>query len=82
MYLGKVHGKERLYLEFTHDQTEAVCHLVEYLCAEYGIKRSVCLAQTVTKTGAGVVGHYHLTKRKVDPGPAIMIDVAEHLART
>ncbi len=70
---GRIHGTELWQQDFTDAQYEALGHLVGALCGALDIpvraprETGVLAAPAAWK---GIVGHYHLTTKKLDPGPA------------
>ncbi len=70
---GRIHGTELWQHDFTDAQYEALGRLVGTLCGALDVPAlapggSGILA--TTGTYRGIVGHYHLTPNKLDPGPA------------
>jgi len=71
---GAIHGRELYQQDFTDAQYEALARLCAALCRALPrvpprapAERGVLAAPDAW---SGIVGHYHLTTRKVDPGPA------------
>jgi hypothetical protein len=79
---GKIQGQELVQYDFTPQQYEALAKLTATLCTV--LPRIECkyptdaagklipgkLPDDVLTNYHGVLGHYHLTTAKVDPGPA------------
>ena len=85
-YRDVVHGRESARLRFTPAQVEACRALCRRVCAEYGLPFDVpkdpsgalittTLAPQVLATYRGVLGHYHVTSRKIDPVPHLLRDI-------
>jgi N-acetyl-anhydromuramyl-L-alanine amidase AmpD len=84
--LEDVHGVPERRATFTPAQVAATIKLTEALCAHYGLPFAVPMdGRDVVRTTLpvhelaeyrGVVGHYHLTRRKRDPGLALMRAIA------
>lgn len=79
---GEIHGKTFWQYDFTDQQYEALAHLVAALRkalpkielqvprdAEGGV-RSNALSAAEREAFSGLLGHYHITRNKTDPGPA------------
>lgn len=87
----KIKGMTLQIAEFYPVQLEAVLWLVDAITAAIPtIPRRVprersgeLIHRTLTRPEAlkfkGIVGHYHLSRIKIDPGPALMEIVAKHL---
>jgi len=81
-----IHGNDLQHTTFTAEQMSAALALTQTLCKAYGLPLAVPMdgndvLSTAAKAGEldvfrGVVGHLHLTRRKVDPGLAILRAVA------
>lgn len=75
---GEIHGQLLHQRPFTDAQYEALARLVPALCRAFDIPARAPAATTTVLDGAldyeGVLGHYHLTREKVDPGPAFEWD--------
>lgn len=70
---GKIHGTELWQQDFTDEQYEALGHLVAALCRELDVPADAPRERGVLAAPAawhGILGHYHLTTDKLDPGPA------------
>jgi len=78
---GRIHGVELAQQPFTDAQYEALAHLAAALTrvlprieARFPRDAGGAVVARVLPGGgasfAGILGHYHLTKAKVDPGPA------------
>ena len=76
VYYGKVHGRTREFLDFWPEQKKAVWELIKLLTDVFpSIPRQVpveVLSGAVDEVPPGIVGHYGITKRKLDPGPGVM----------
>lgn len=83
----KIHGQTKQATGFTDQQTQVVLKLVKVLCAAYGLPLLVptapdgdvlatIMGEAAFKHFRGVCGHLHLTKRKRDPGLALLREVA------
>lgn len=82
----EIHGVDKVSTTLTAEQTATGLALVQSLCTAYGLPVQTAMAgQTVLSTVMsesdfrkfrGVLGHLHLTKRKVDPGLAILRAIA------
>jgi len=82
----RIHGHDTQHTTFTAEQVTAVLALTETLCKAYGLPLAVPMdGRGVLATAAksnlldgfrGVIGHLHLTRRKNDPGLAILRAVA------
>ncbi len=87
---GRIHGVRRTFATFTGGQIRAARYLADALSIALPIPRvvpmrekrigaSVVLTSTIaTDSFAGHLGHYHVTKRKIDPGPVFMQHLADH----
>jgi N-acetyl-anhydromuramyl-L-alanine amidase AmpD len=70
---GRIHGTELWQQDYTAEQYEALGHLVAALCVALDVPARAPGETGVVRDPAGwrgIVGHYHLTTEKVDPGPA------------
>jgi len=79
---GRIHGTLLVQYDYTLEQYEALGKLLAALNRALprirldaprdlaGQVRTTVLAPEEQETFAGVLGHYHLTKGKIDPGPA------------
>lgn len=81
VYETCVHGRRVYLADFFQAQKEAAFRLVEDLVAEHGIERRVpvtdcVLDPTEARVFSGVLGHYHINARKLDPGPRLIREVA------
>lgn len=88
----KIHGKVlEPYLNFTSEQIEAFKALTLALHKAHGIPLVTPLDkdgellmgvsdEVVKNTFKGVIGHYHVTTNKVDPGNLPLKDIVEELA--
>ena len=79
--LGRIHGRLLVQYDLTDAQYEALIHLTAALCRTFpkldprypgspGPARSDVLTPAERSAFRGLVGHYHLTEDKIDPGPA------------
>lgn len=81
-----IHGQAQDATTFTAAQTRALLELTQVICARYELPLAVpmesgdVLARVLTEPEFeafyGVLGHFHLTKAKRDPGLALMRAVA------
>jgi len=83
LYKTRLNGRNRTFARFYPDQVAATIHLTEMICREIPtIPRCVprekdgsLMTRTMTrqelKEYKGVIGHYHITKTKSDPGTEI-----------
>jgi len=70
---GRIQGMDLWQEDFTDAQYEALGHLVAALCGVLDVPARAPRETGVLKDPAawrGIVGHYHLTTAKLDPGPA------------
>ena len=70
---GRIHGTDLWQHDYTDAQYEALGHLVAALCGALDIPAQAPREAGVLPSPAawhGIVGHYHLTTDKLDPGPA------------
>lgn len=86
-YQDTVHGRRRTMLRFTAPQVDACRLLCARLCAEYGlpldVPRSVYTGELITDAlppsvlswYRGILGHFHVTRKKWDPVPHLLRDV-------
>lgn len=80
--VGRIHGKLMAQYDFTNEQYRALAKLVATVCTvlpeiklEFpreadGLVAARELSAAELADFHGIVGHYHLTKQKQDPGPA------------
>ena len=80
---GKIHGQELIMPDYTDAQYETLRALTKALSETFprlrrraprdtdGTVRGTVLAPERLAAFGGVVGHYHLTRSKIDPGPAL-----------
>lgn len=80
--IGSIQGREYAMYDLTPQQYESLAHLTAALCR--ALPRITCdaprgadgrittekLADDVLANYQGILGHYHIQKNKVDPGPA------------
>jgi N-acetylmuramoyl-L-alanine amidase len=70
---GRIHGTELWQQDYTEEQYAALSALVAGLCRGLGVPAEAPRETGVLRAPAswkGIVGHYHLTTDKLDPGPA------------
>ena len=72
-YQERVHGHKFFCSSFYPAQVAATKELTEMLCKAYGLPFvtpavDTCLDPRSLKLFRGVLGHFHVTRRKVDPG--------------
>ncbi len=70
---GAIHGTTLWQQDYTDAQYEALGHLVAALCGALDVPAQAPRENGVLPSPAawhGIVGHYHLTTEKLDPGPA------------
>jgi N-acetylmuramoyl-L-alanine amidase len=84
--VGEIHGKQYEMHDLTAEQYDALIKLTATLCAIFpkmicdyprdaqGRLVTTVLSDEQYRTFGGVVGHYHLSKGKIDPGPALQWD--------
>lgn len=87
----EIHGVDVRHTTFTSEQVKSVLALTEALCRAYGLPHEVPMANgDVVATALpkerleafrGVIGHLHVTTRKVDPGLAVLRSIAAKEAR-
>lgn len=82
MILGEIHGKTLRQYDLTPEQYDSLTRLTATLCRvlpkircdyprdESGALLRTTLAAEQLDTFTGVLGHYHIQRNKVDPGPA------------
>jgi len=82
MILGEIHGTQLRQYDLTPEQYHSLTRLVATLCTvlpkvrcDYPRDESGALLRTVLPPDqlhaySGVLGHFHIQKNKVDPGPA------------
>lgn len=84
-YIDKIHGRSIKIAHFLPVQIMAVADLVVELCKQFDVLPS-CPAdddgvlirrrlKNAERDAVGVLGHFHLTNRKVDPGTLIFRDL-------
>lgn len=84
---GAIHGQRLFQYDLTNEQYEALGRLLAALVRTFpGLRAEAPASRTVLADPAvpGIVGHYHLQRNKVDPGPAfdwdrVLRDVETHL---
>ncbi|MDP6409423.1 MAG: peptidoglycan recognition family protein [Planctomycetota bacterium] len=96
---GVIHGTELVQFDFTAEQYDSLVRLLAGLCTELpgllpdaprdasGRVRTDALAPAELAAFRGILGHYHVTSRKTDPGPAfdwerVLHGVRLRMART
>jgi N-acetyl-anhydromuramyl-L-alanine amidase AmpD len=80
--VGRIHGRNLMQFDFTEEQYRSLIQLSATLCtvlpkirsdaprdADGVVRTSALSAEELAKFG-GLVGHFHLTANKIDPGPA------------
>jgi len=79
---GTIHGRKYVQYDFTEEQYRSLSRLTAALCATFpemkpevprnadGSVRSDALTPSELSRWGGLVGHWHLTTSKSDPGPA------------
>jgi N-acetyl-anhydromuramyl-L-alanine amidase AmpD len=69
---GEIHGRTLWQYDFTEAQYAALARLLAALSRSLAIPATTPASRTVLPDASspGYLGHFHLTKRKVDPGPA------------
>ncbi len=70
---GRIHGRDLWQQDFTEEQYEALGALVAALCRGLGVPAEAPTGKGVLRSPEawrGILGHYHLTAQKTDPGPA------------
>jgi N-acetylmuramoyl-L-alanine amidase len=80
--VGEIQGRRLMQYDFTEEQYRSLVRLGAALCASFpkirpdaprdaaGRIRSAALSPAEIDAFGGLVGHYHLTTAKTDPGPA------------
>jgi N-acetyl-anhydromuramyl-L-alanine amidase AmpD len=83
---GKIQGQELAQYDFTAQQYEALIHLTAALCKTFpkihcdfprdasGRLVPAKLPDEELESYQGILGHYHVQRNKVDPGPAFQWD--------
>jgi N-acetylmuramoyl-L-alanine amidase len=91
--IGKVQGQDLVQYDFTPEQYRALIRLTAALCRVF--PKLTCdyprdadgnlirekLEDTALQEYSGILGHYHVQKDKVDPGPAFQWDTLIQGAR-
>ena len=77
LYTEKVHGKAFRATYFTPAQVASAEKLTRALCKIYGLPYEAPPTHTVAPKAfldgfRGVIGHFHVTRRKVDPGVRLL----------
>ncbi|MFN0134967.1 MAG: N-acetylmuramoyl-L-alanine amidase [Phycisphaerae bacterium] len=84
--VGTIHGRELRQYDYTPEQYRALIKLSATLCRALprikpdfprdaaGALRMDVLSDEDWKNFSGILGHYHLTTGKIDPGPALNWD--------
>ena len=79
---GNIQNRELVQYDFTNEQYEALIKLTATLCRvfpkvvcdaprdEHGAVISHVLSAEQLRAYQGLLGHYHITTQKIDPGPA------------
>jgi len=79
IYSCTIHGRSRCVADYRPAQHKAVHALCSVLCNSLAIPRRVhidprrCLSVAERAPLAGVIGHYHVSPRKLDPGTRPLI---------
>jgi N-acetyl-anhydromuramyl-L-alanine amidase AmpD len=80
--VGEIQGRRLMQFDFTEEQYRSLIQLTATLCTVLpkirpeaprgpdGTVRTAVLAEAELSAFGGLVGHYHLTTSKIDPGPA------------
>ena len=91
--VGRIQGHKLAQYDFTPEQYRALTHLTAALCGvlpkiRLDYPRDAAgelvrekLPDEVLSNYSGVLGHYHVQRNKVDPGPAMQWDRVIHGAR-
>lgn len=91
--VGKIHGQDVAQYDFTPEQYRALTHLTAALCnvlpkirCDYprdaaGQLLTEKLPDEQLEAYQGILGHYHVQRNKIDPGPAFQWDRVIHGAR-
>lgn len=91
VYRETIHGRTFRCARFYPEQLDAAFHLTRALCLAYGLPLDVprgkdgelirgVLPLRVLAEYRGVLGHYHLTTRKNDPGAEILQSIVRRSA--
>lgn len=79
---GKIHGRTLYQYDYTNEQYAALSHLIAALHVVLpkmkidvprnldGSVRTTVLSKEERLAWSGLMGHYHVTTQKIDPGPA------------
>lgn len=82
LFTGQINGRKLYQYDFTNAQYESLIKLTATLCqvlprivVDYprdaeGNLRTTVLTDEEMETFSGLLGHWHITTRKIDPGPA------------
>src|SRR5687767_4118100 len=93
MIVGEVQGKDRRQYDFTPEQYDSLIKLTAALCKvlpniecdyprdENGKLITKALTPDQQQNYRGLIGHYHVTTQKSDPGPAFQWDYVVDNAR-
>jgi len=87
VYPCTIHGRPRHVADYRPEQHKAIAALCSALCDSLGIPKRVhvdprrCLSVAERKHMAGVIGHYHISPRKLDPGTRPLILLRDHWTR-
>ena len=86
-YSDRIHRRERKLLDFTVWQYASLFQLIDYLCDRLSIPRRVPeldgelikrdLSSTELAAFSGVLGHYHVSAAKIDPGTRPLVALQE-----
>lgn len=85
-YIAQVHRRAFRFLRFTPAEMNALDQLAHGVCAVFGIpwrfpvdEHGSLLRRELTplekQTFTGVLGHFHLSSGKIDPGPQPLLDL-------
>jgi len=91
---GNIQGKDLIQYDLTDAQYDSLCKLtaalnvalpkiaLDYPKLDSGEPRTTALDESELAEFRGVLGHYHVTTRKIDPGPAFDWERVIQRART
>ncbi len=84
-YPDEIHGKKVRQARFYPEQQAALNELVTYLCDELELPREVAPGSTLLSSWdlsrfRGVLGHFHLSRNKLDPGSEPLQGIRDHWA--
>jgi len=90
---GRIHGETYEMYDLTPEQYDSLIKLTAALCTIFpklecdyprdadGELITTTLPEDAYESFSGIVGHFHLTEGKIDPGPALQWDRLVHEAR-